>query len=268
MSGLGTNVRFSQSSLSTFYTCRRRFWLRYVQRLEWPASFTSEMAGWETALQRGASFHHWMHQAGIGVDVKTAVGSQGDELLVHWWNNWCNHPPDIPDGHTFSEVQLSVPLQAHRLVAQFDRLVVTADDRIYIGDWKTGRARPQQAVYAQSWQTRVYRYVAAEVGTSLIGRGIVPPENVVLVYWHANDPQALQPIYYSREEHETAREELEAAVREISELPLIAEAFPQCTDTNECKRCTYAALCERGLSLRIEPDEEERLEEDESDGLW
>ena len=58
-------------------------------------------------------------------------------------------------GVFYSEIQLSVPILDDRLVAQFDRLIVTESGQLYIADWKTGLRTPDQTVYAHSWQTRV-----------------------------------------------------------------------------------------------------------------
>ena len=74
---------------------------------------------------------------------------------------------------------------------------------MYIADWKTGLRTPEQTVYAFSWQTRIYRFIAVEVGHIFIQKSSVNPSDVVLSYWHTDAPDALQAIPYSAREHDT-----------------------------------------------------------------
>lgn len=265
----GATIRFSQSSLSAYAQCPRRFWLRYVCRVEWPAPLSEEMAVWERAVERGAQFHHWMHQDSIGVGVDAWALECGDEMLVRWWKNWLQTPAELPAGVVYSEVQLSVPLLSRRLVAQYDRIVAAADGRIYIGDWKTGQRVPDATDLAASWQTWVYRFVAVEAGAMLNGGRAVRPEDVVLVYWHANAPAALEPISYSAREHDEARAKIEGTLAEIGQLPREESAFPMTEDGQVCKRCSYASLCQRAEGrcevVDIEDDERgwDNMPEDE-----
>ena len=249
MGALGKSFRFSQTALSTFYTCRRRFWLRYVRRVQWPAMLTDQMAGWERAIERGSLFHRWIHQESVGIDLADSVRNEDDAVLQRWWENWCSTPPALPEGTVYSEIQLSAPILSHRLVAQFDRLIVTESGRMHIADWKTGLKAPVQSVFDESWQTRVYLYVAVEAGRILVPNALVNPSDVVLSYWHANAPSALRDIPYSEDEHERVRDVVEQSVAEICALPNEMEAFSKCEDRVECTRCAYAVLCDRGCAL-------------------
>lgn len=258
MGALGRDFRFSQIALSTFYTCRRQFWLRYVRRVRWPTMLTEQMAGWELAIERGSLLHRWIHQESVGIDLTDSVRGEDDPILQRWWQNWRVTPPVLPEGVFYSEIQLSVPILDHRLVAQFDRLIVTESGQLYIADWKTGLITPDQTVYASSWQTRVYRFIAVEVGHIFIPESSVNPSDVVLSYWHAGAPDALQAIPYSAREHERVRVNIEQSVEEISALSDEIEAFPQCDNREACASCTYVALCERG-SASVDTWEEDTV---------
>ena len=153
------------------------------------------------------------------MDVEDAVQPSRDPLLAAWWRNWREQPPVVPTGTAFGETMLSVPLAGRRLVAKFDRVVLADDGRAWIFDWKTGRKKPAQAAFSQSWQTLVYRFVLAEAGAVLNEGRALAPEDVMLVYWHAQYPQALQPIAYSAAEHERARTLLAEAIAAIEALP-------------------------------------------------
>lgn len=55
-----------------------------------------------------------------------------------------------------------------------------------------------------SRKTRAYRFVAVEAAHIFIPKSSVNPSEVVLSYWHADAPDALQVIPYSAREHERA----------------------------------------------------------------
>ena len=215
---LRTGFRFSQSNLEDFDQCRRRFLLRHVRQLDWPAPVTAEANAWEAALERGQLFHQLAHQDALGLDVSPVVDGCGDPLLQQWWRNLLLHPPVIPPGQTLSEVEISVPLANYRLVAKFDRLVSADDGRIIIVDWKTGQRRPDPDQLYESWQTIVYRYVLVEGGNFLNGGTTIAPEEVSLIYWHVGYPGLLEPLGYSQAEHEEARLRLTATVELILSL--------------------------------------------------
>jgi hypothetical protein len=247
LSAVPENFRFSQSSLSAFAECRRRFWWRYVRRMEWPAPLTDQLDEWEKAIERGQLFHHWAQQDALGLAVDEWALAHEDELLVQWWKNFRSQPPQgLPAGAQFSEIQLSMPLGPYRIVAKFDRIICTGDGRVFIVDWKTGRRKPKQDDYVANWQTLVYRYVMAEAGAELNGGNSVEPEQITLVYWHANFPGVLEPIAYSIQEHERARETLLQTLQAIGTLGGVEDDFPLTEDLGVCRRCVYSALCERG----------------------
>lgn len=251
---------YSQSSLTAFDQCRRRFLLRYVRRMEWPAPLTEKLGEWEQAISRGLLFHQLVLQESLGLDVVELVRKSEDPLLSDWWRNWQAQPPMMPTGEIFSETMLSVPFGAHRLVAKFDRVVIAEGGRAWILDWKTGRSKPEQSAYAGSLQTLVYRYVLAEAGAVLNGGIGIEPEDISLVYWHAQYPQALQPIGYSAAEHEAARVRLERIVNKIESLADEA-AFAKTEDLDQCRRCEFHTYCDR-VSER---DEDWDFDEDEWD---
>ena len=236
--------QYSQSSLTAFERCRRQFLLRYVERLAWPVPLTDQLDEWEAAASRGRAFHQLVLQESLGMDVEDAVQPSRDPLLAAWWRNWREQPPVVPTGTAFGETMLSVPLAGRRLVAKFDRVVLADDGRAWIFDWKTGRKKPAQAAFSQSWQTLVYRFVLAEAGAVLNEGRALAPEDVMLVYWHAQYPQALQPIAYSAAEHERARTLLAEAIAAIEALP-DAGAFAKTDDESECARCEFHTYCNR-----------------------
>ena len=190
---------YSQSSLTAFDRCRRQFLLRYVERLAWPAPLTDQLDKWEAAANRGRAFHQLALQESLGLDVEDAVQRSRDRLLAAWWRNWREQPPMVPAGVVFGETMLSVPLAGRRLVAKFDRVVLAEEGRAWIFDWKTGRKKPDQAAYEQSWQTLVYRFVLVEAGAVLNeGRALAPDAVDIGLLARAVSPGSTADCLFSR----------------------------------------------------------------------
>jgi hypothetical protein len=241
---VGKGFRFSHTSLKIFDRCRRRFFLRYLRRLEWPPAPTPADPGDELA-GKGELFHRWVEQDGLGLDVEGMVRECGDPLLQAWWRNYRAWPLSrLPSGRFFAEVQLEVPLAGHRLLARFDRVALDADGRVAIVDWKTGRLLPSPDEHARSWQTLVYRYVLVEAGHLLNQGQPISPEQVSLVYWHARYPDRSCSLPYSRQEHQAAGRLLTETALRIGALAG-QDQFPQTDNLHECGRCPFSSYCRR-----------------------
>jgi hypothetical protein len=248
-------LTLSQSKLTTFLTCQRRFYLRYRARLPWPEPPLP--AEQEAALALGQQFHQLLERHFLGLPVEEALGENG--RLRHWWSQFQNQPPDLPSGKRLPEVSLTVPLvsaasgqdsvtsgqdsvtsgqdsgfggRAPLLVGRFD-LVVLAETpagqpAVHIYDWKTGRPQPL-AELRRSWQTKLYLALAAAGGGSLfsltgeqdskklkVDRGQLAPERVRLTYWYVNAPDEPRTIGYGRAAHEQNWAELTAVAAQIA----------------------------------------------------
>ena len=152
-------------------------------------------------------------------------------------------------------MMLSVPVAGQKLVAKFDRLLV-AKGKAWIFDWKTSRKKPEQAQYAEYWQTQIYRFVFAEAGAVLHGGRDIAPEDITLIYWHAQYPQVLRTIGYSSAEHEEARRLISTAIASNAAMS-DATAFPKTDDLDECRRCEFHTDCDRFGARGAEWDKDE-----------
>lgn len=255
---LPAGFQFTQGSLGDYSDCRRRFLLRYVKELEWPAPITARTEQLEEAMERGKRFHDLVQQDALDVDVSGVVAESDDEQLQEAWRNYRLSPPDLPAGREFSEVTLSAPIAGCRLTAKLDRLILTDDGQAVIVDWKTGERLPTLETLRNDWQTIVYRYVVAEAAHKLVNREQFAPKNVSLLYWYALHPNELPPLAYSAEEHNRAREQLESVVAEIAGLNSEGE-FAKTDNWDECRRCRYRSYCNRGR----EPADDFEIREDE-----
>ena len=124
---LPTEFQFSQASLQDFVTCARRFKLRYLDELRWPAVETEPVAEAERLARLGTDFHRVVHQhlVGLDVDTLTATLALAEPDLKSWWHNYLAYrPPELTGARLYPELSLSTPLQGYRLLARFDVLAV------------------------------------------------------------------------------------------------------------------------------------------------
>lgn len=249
---------FSQSSLHDFDTCRRLFWLRWVEGLEWPAAPSSRAD--EMMLTVRQRFHRLLHQHFIGVDVSEVIAREpADSLLRAWWEAFQRYPPALPADRHYPEITLYAPVGNHLLAARYDLLAVEEGRRAVIVDWKTGRQPPNVEELRRSWQTCVYQYLLAEAGAPYYGGSAPQPEAIEMIYWYAE--YAASPVWlgYSHDQHQAHARRLAETIRLIASLP--ASDFVACDDASTCARCGYQSYCGRGAG-GIGLPEDEDIEED------
>jgi len=83
------NFQFSQGSLQDYVDCPRRFQLKYIEQLAWPALEIEPALENEKHLQQGADFHLLIQQYYLGVPIKklTSIAQQNTDL-INWWENF------------------------------------------------------------------------------------------------------------------------------------------------------------------------------------
>jgi hypothetical protein len=256
MTQLPPDFQFSQASLQDYADCRRRFQLRHLLELAWPAVRTEPAEEQELHSLQGELFHRLVqqHQLGIPVERLTrlaqAVGAvQGGGRLSLWWESYLQAAPaDLPRERR-PEATLSTALAGHRLVAKFDLLAWEPGQRAVIVDWKTSRNRPGRPWLAARLQTRVYRCVLVEAGDSLNEGQPWRPDQVELVYWFADHPDHEEGLQYSEREHLADREHLASLISEIAHAG--EEDFPLTDDLRRCRLCPYRSLCNRGVEAGV-----------------
>ena len=235
---------YSFESLQDFLDCRRRFELRYLERLPWPALESEPAAEHERQLELGARFHLLVQQHLLGISEKRLSEMAEKLALSDWWENYLLHgPADLP-AQRYSEHLLSAPLAGHRLVAKYDLLAIEPGERAVIVDWKTGRSPLNRAWLAARLQTLVYPYLLVEAGTHLNGGQPIPPSQVEMVYWSAAHPQDPVRFGYDPAAHAEAGERLEELLDQIAALD--QDDFSLTEDLRHCRFCRYRSLCDRG----------------------
>jgi len=238
----------SQSSLQSFVDCPRRFELRYLRDLDWPALETREAIQHEAAILQGQEFHHLLHQHSMGIPVATLESTIEDPIIRHWWQNYlaweAGHLPLRRYAETTMTTTIPVGSSETRpilLTAKYDLLTKLPDNSLLVIDWKTGRPQRKE-VLAARLQTLVYRYTMARAGSWLNDNCDVRPGQIRMIYWYADDGSTVE-FSYSDEEFYRDEQRLSSILAEI----LTRTEFPQTTNDRRCRFCCYRSLCDRGI---------------------
>ena len=244
---LSPDFHFNQGNLQDFVDCRRRFWLRHVRQLAWPAVQSEPVLENELHIQRGALFHRLVQQHLLGLPEARLRAMIADEQVAQWWDNYIKDV-NLKSLNSLSvlypEVTLTSRLAGYRLVAKYDLIAVTSESQTFIYDWKTSRQRPKSEWLEKRLQTRLYPYLLARAGAHLnLGKNF-EPEQVVMLYWFAGFPEQPQRIAYHTAQYQADERYLTATIDTI--LSLDIDGFFQTDDHRRCRFCIYRSLCERG----------------------
>ena len=255
---LPTDFQFSQGSLQDYVDCPRRFQLRYLLRLAWPAVEAEPALENERHLQQGAAFHRLIHQHVLGILPARLSSTVTDADLRRWWHNYLEHGlKDLP-ATRYPEVVLSAPLGGYRLIAKYDLIAVDAGRRSVIVDWKTSRKRSRRRWLAERLQTKVYPYLLVRAGSHLNAGQPFEPEQVEMVYWFAEYPDDPARFTYDTAQYEADEAYLTSLIVEIAGVR--DEDFPLTTQERHCRYCPYRSLCQRGIRAGAYDEIEDELE--------
>lgn len=237
----------SQYKLANFLACQRRFQLRYLRRLPWPASPLPERT--EQLLQQGQDFHQLLERHFLGLTTTPTAVPHGQ--VRQWWQTFYSHYPvkNMPSKARYlPETGLTVPLGNHLLYGRFDLLVICENEDnlpfAMVFDWKTGR--PIAAAELKTrWQTRLYLALLAEGGSAFWPQEVPPtPEQISLTYWFVQEPDASVTIGYSAEEHAANWAELQHIAAQLDDA-FAVDTWPLTDDWQECRTCAYQVYCGR-----------------------
>jgi len=242
---LPENFQFSQGSLQDFVDCRRRFELRYLRQLAWPALESQPALESERLMQQGERFHLLVHQYLLGVPAEKLTAILQDEKLAAWWESFLAFAPALDGLARYPEITLSAPLDSARLVGKYDLVAVDAEGKARIYDWKTSQRRPQREWLAGRMQTRVYPYLLVRAGAHLNGGKPFLPEDLQMTYWYASFPTQPEQFIYSDEQYRKDEADLSALLATIQALG--EGEFPLTSDERRCEYCVYRSLCDRGV---------------------
>jgi CRISPR/Cas system-associated exonuclease Cas4 (RecB family) len=243
-------ISFSQGSLQDYVDCRRRFQLRYLLRVAWPALEVEPVLENESAMQQGALFHRLIQQHLLGIPAErlTPLAKEEDDGTEHrisrWWQNYL--ALKLPEASArYPEVTLSMPFTGFRLVGKYDLIQIGPEGRATIYDWKTSRKRSKSSWLMERLQTRVYPYLLAQAGAHLNQGRQLAADQIEMIYWFAEAPSEPEVIPYSAEQFAKDEAYLQSLIAEITRLE--GEAFGMTPQVERCRFCTYRSLCDRGV---------------------
>ncbi len=242
---LETDFQFSQGSLQDYVDCPRRFQLRYVEQVAWPAPEAEPALENERHMRLGTAFHRLVHQHRLGIPAELLARTIDDEDLQRWWASYLQHGPTGLPSPADPEVTLSAPLSGYRLLAKLDLLAIDPGRQALVVDWKTLRRRPHRQELAASLQTRVYLYLLMRAGAQWNGGQPFLPEQVEMLYWFANYPHEPERLVYTAARYQADHEYLSTLIQEIAALS--DDEFPLTADLRFCRYCPYRSLCQRGV---------------------
>ena len=266
---------FNQASLQDAVECRRRFQLRYLLDLAWPAPVAEPVDEHEAHIRSGEAFHRLIHQHQVGLPAERLTAqaeaeaeAEGTGNLARWWHSYLSDPPEKLPPVRYPEVTLSAPMGGtHRLLAKYDLVAIEPGRRALIVDWKTSARRPTDAWLAARLQTRVYRYVLVRAGSQLNRGAALQPEQVEMIYWFANFPDQPERLRYNRTQFEADGRFLAGLIAEIASAG--DGDFPLTVDEKRCRFCPYRSLCDRGAEAgEMHTEDDAGPVDDASSGDW
>jgi CRISPR/Cas system-associated exonuclease Cas4 (RecB family) len=240
---------FSQSSLQDFVDCARRFELKYLLRLSWPAIQSEPVQEVEHSIRMGEQFHRLAHQRLLGISSTRLESLVQGSGLENWWMNFneiLENAGEFPVGMvTYPEVVLQATLGEARLVAKYDLILVKPDGNLAIIDWKTSKKAHRRDWLVGRLQTRLYPYLLIRAGASLIRNQALAPSQVEMIYWYVEETDRSIHFRYDDRQYSADEAYLIGLISRIRRME--AGAFPLTTDEKHCRYCVYRSLCERGV---------------------
>jgi CRISPR/Cas system-associated exonuclease Cas4 (RecB family) len=251
----------SQSSLQDYHDCPRRFELRYLQQLAYPAIEAEPALENEKHQKEGEYFHRLAQKHFVGIPKEQIARLANTDNLQRWWENFIQS-----DNLTSltglkglkTEVTLSAPLGKLRLVAKYD-LIGTDGNFFFIYDWKTYRKRPKNEWLAIRWQTRVYRALLAQAGAHLNSGEPIQPNQIEMIYWFADFPNEPARFIYNADQF---KRDWDALMRLADEITSASD-YPKTDEVSKCSYCPYRSYCNRGVRAGDALDAEFETEAEE-----
>ncbi len=262
---LSQDFDFTQGNLQDYTDCPYRFYLRYIKRVKWPALVVDDAAQFEHRLQAGAHFHRLIQQYLVGIpeprisamtDALSArfAASSTNTDLSNWWDRFLTHVPPLLDGQPYVETTLASSLAGQRLVAKYDLILVTADHKIIIFDWKTSNKAPRVDWLLDRLQTKLYCFILAngspiffdEQPNAATPTALpIEPEQITMNYWFVSQPGTPVTLPYSQTAYTRDNAHLTQLVNDICTSE--PASFQRTSDLNQCRYCVYRSHCDRGV---------------------
>jgi hypothetical protein len=233
---------YSQSSLQDYSDCPRRFQLRYIEQLHWPAIETEPILENERHQQEGQQFHRMVQQSLIGLPTEKLSRLANTPDLSRWWANYLGYKFELSGYELRTELTLAAPVGPDWLLAKYDLVATKPEKKTIIYDWKTNHKRPRDEWMAARMQTRVYRAILVQAGAFLNNGEMMHPEQIEMNYWYADFPFEPAHFPYDNIQYKRDWETLTGLINVINNH----RHFALTEDDKKCAYCPYRSYCNRG----------------------
>jgi hypothetical protein len=256
-------LNLNQGILQDFIECPRRFQLKMLDDLPWPAAHTSRLDQFDQSIILGNRFHLLCYQFFSGMNVSDLEQSIDDPILMDMFQSFIPYGYSFRDHLHFSEQLISCSFLKHKLVAKFDLLVEIEPSLYTIIDWKTSPTKPNRKTLSDRIQTILYPFILHQAGHLLTGGKEISAETIQMRYWYplSSEPEEIFP--YSNQIHQDVLDNLTKIISSLNQMLLSGDIFPLTNDKDLCTYCNYRSLCDRGISPGefdyFLPDEQEDL---------
>lgn len=240
------DFRFSAQSLQDYEDCPRRFMLRYIQKLDWPAEESSPYLEYEQFRQKGNLFHQCVNQYFHHLDPRLIEKQIDYADVLSWWKNFLSFIKTQSFTFSVAETLFQTHLAGYPVVAKYDLLVSQQDGTYIIYDWKTtaSERKPKREIYTIKLQTILYPYILSQCSFGLAKQENIDPASITLTYWFPQFPEQPESFPYSSVQLAQDRSTLEHLIREIVSQPI--DDFPLTDNEKRCRFCVYRSYCGRG----------------------
>ncbi len=243
------DLYFSQSALSIFNNCRRRFRYRYLDGLYWPAEWGMNEEV-KNDLKQGKQFHLLAERYYSQTLGETVLSS--NQLLQAWVNRlktFCS-----ADNVVSAEQELRYQKENLKLLAKYDLLKYdSSNNKFIIFDWKTDKKSLYEKDIESSMQSRFYLYLLFEAGYNYFASDYELKKMPKLIYWNPRYPDQVIKIDYSKDDFDKDKSYFKKLINEI----LNEEEFSLTDDLNKCRFCEYRPICRGKKTERKEIVEED-----------
>ncbi|MBI9046411.1 MAG: PD-(D/E)XK nuclease family protein [Anaerolineaceae bacterium] len=238
------SINFNQSNLQDFVDCQKRFQLKYISKIQWPAPVSFPELEFEQQMERGKQFHQLIQQYFLGIPQENLVSQLKDPLLIKWWQSFSKYlvTLNIP-AQTIVEQTFFFKLDNFNLVAKYDLLGISQNEAI-IFEWKTSNKLPDIQNLKYRIQTRFYPMSLVLASNKHILIPSLKPKNIKMFYWYPEHPKNPIQLRYSDELFEKDRKYFMNLCHEIVDLSSL-QSFPKTDDLKLCKFCNYKSFCQR-----------------------
>lgn len=240
------DFRFSAQSLQDYNDCQRRFMLRYIQKLDWPAEESSPYLEYEQFRQKGNLFHQCVNQYFHHLDPNIIEKQIIFEDVRSWWQEFLAFIETRSFSFSISETLFQTHLGGYAVAAKYDLLVSQQNGAYTIYDWKTTASdhRSGRKFYREKLQTILYPYVLSQCSFGSKRPSSIDPASITLTYWFPQFPAEPESFPYSSAQLEQDRSELEQTISEIVSKP--TDDFAMTDNEKRCDYCVYRSYCGRG----------------------